>query len=140
MLSHFPLAGKKFLLSVCSRVWTQSLVADIWKQAIVIPVLKPGGDRSQATGYRPIGLTSCLCKTMQRMVNRRFVWVLENRNLLSGAQCGFRHHRSALDHLVNLKYHIQNAFLPSQHLVAVFFDLEKPYTTWRYGILQNLHR
>jgi hypothetical protein len=47
----------------------------------------------------------------------------------------------AIDHLVNLEYHIQNAFLRRQHLVAVFFDLEKAYdTTWRYGILRTLHR
>jgi hypothetical protein len=63
------------------------------------------------------------------MVNRRLIWVLESRNLLSGAQCGFQHHRSALDHLVYLEYHTQNAFLLRQHLVAFVFDLQKAYDT-----------
>jgi hypothetical protein len=74
---------------------------------------------------------------MERMINRRLFWILESRNLLSNAQCGFRRIRSTLDHLVNLEYYIQNAFLQRQHLVAVFLDLEKAYdTTWRYGILR----
>jgi hypothetical protein len=59
------------------------------------------------------------------MVNRGLVWVLQP-------------HRSALDHLVNLEYHIQDTFLLRQHLVAVLFDLQKAYvTTWRYGILRT---
>ena len=34
---------------------------------------------------------------------------------------------------------IREAFVKKQHLVAVFFDLEKAYdTTWCYGNLRNL--
>jgi potassium voltage-gated channel Eag-related subfamily H protein 8 len=66
--------------------------------------------------------------------NRLLVWVLESRNL-SGARCGFRRHRSALDHLVNSKYHIQNAPLLRQHLIAVSFDLEEGLR----HILRTLH-
>ena len=33
-----------------------------------------------------------------------------------------------------------DAFIKKEHVVAVFFDLEKAYdTTWRYGILRDLH-
>jgi hypothetical protein len=43
-------------------------------------------------------------------------------------------------HLVNLEHKIQILFLLRQHLVAVFFDLEKANDTiWRHGILRTLH-
>jgi hypothetical protein len=45
-------------------------VPDAWKEVIIIRLMKPGKDRSHATSYRPIGLTSCLCKTVERMENR----------------------------------------------------------------------
>ena len=36
---------------------------------------------------------------------------------------------------------IHDAFIKKEHVVAVFFDLEKAYdTTWRYGILKDIHK
>ena len=35
---------------------------------------------------------------------------------------------------------VRDAFIHNQHVVAVFFDLQKAYdTTWKYGILKDLH-
>ena len=35
---------------------------------------------------------------------------------------------------------IRDAFLKKEHVVAVFFDLEKAYdTTWQHGIMKDLH-
>ena len=41
---------------------------------------------------------------------------------------------------LRLETFICDAFINREHVVAVFFDLEKAYdTTWRYGILKDLH-
>jgi potassium voltage-gated channel Eag-related subfamily H protein 8 len=106
MLSHLPPTGKEFILCIHNSVWTEISVPEAWRGATVTPIPKLGGEHSLATSYRPISLTSCLCKTMERMVNRRFVWILESRCRLSNAQCGFRRHRPSLDNVVNLEYHI----------------------------------
>jgi potassium voltage-gated channel Eag-related subfamily H protein 8 len=78
MLSHLPPSGKEFLLSIYNRIWTEISVPDSWREAAVIPVLKPGKDCSLAISYGPISLTSCLCKTMERTINRCLVRVLES--------------------------------------------------------------
>ena len=73
------------------------------------------------------------------MINDRLVWFLESNNLLSNIQCGFRQGRSTLDHLVRFETYIRNAFAKNEHVVSIFFDLEKAYdTTWKYGILKDL--
>ena len=42
--------------------------------------------------------------------------------------------------MVRLETFIREAFIKKEHLVAVFFDLEKAYnTTWKYGIMNDLH-
>ena len=106
----------------------------------MIPIPKPGKDIEEPNSYRPIALTSCVCKTMERMINSRLVWYLESNNLISPFQSGFRSGRSTNDHLVRFETFIRDAFIKKEHLVAVFFDLEKAYdTTWKYGILNDLH-
>ena len=95
----------------------------------------------EATNYRPIELTSCICITMERMINDRLVWFLESNNLISGNQAGFRKNYSTYDHLVRLESFIHDAFvIKKEHCVTIFFDLEKAYdTTWKYCIMKDLH-
>ena len=62
---------------------------------LIIPFPKPGNsNKFYQYYYHPIVLTSCICKTMERMVNRRLVWYLESHNLLTNMQCCFRSRRS----------------------------------------------
>ena len=63
---------------------------------------------------------------MERMVNKRPVWVIESINLFTNYQCGFRSRRSTMDHIVGLETSIREAII-QKHLLAVFFDLEKAY-------------
>ncbi|KAG8184355.1 hypothetical protein JTE90_006758 [Oedothorax gibbosus] len=97
-------------------------------------------DPQDAGNYRPIALTSCLCKLMEQMVNARLVYCLEEKGALSPFQSGFRHHRSTVDNILLLETSIREAFVRNRHLVSIFFDMEKAYDrTWRYGILKDLY-
>ena len=121
-------------------MWETGKFPESWELATIIPIPKPGKDHTEPTNYRPIALTSCLCKTLERMINARLVWYLEINNLISPVQSGFRSERSTDDILVRLETFIRDAFVKKEHVVAVFFDLKKAYdTTWKYGILRDLH-
>jgi len=139
-LQHLPIPVLFILLDIFNYVWLGESFPDCWRQATIIPVPKPGKDPSVPNNYRPIALTSCLCKTMERMVNGRLVWYLESQNHLSVHQSGFRQNRSTLDHLVSLEAFIRDSFIQGDHVFTVFFDLEKAYdTTWKHGILVDLY-
>jgi Reverse transcriptase (RNA-dependent DNA polymerase) len=73
------------------------------------------------------------------MVNSRLTWYLESNKILNDVQSGFRKQRSTTDHLVRLESFVREAFIRGEHVVSIFFDLEKAYdTTWKFGILQDL--
>ena len=111
-----------------------------WKLVTIILIPKPGKNNLYASNYRPISLTSCLCKTMERMVNKRLVWFIESNNLFTNCQCSFRSRRSTMDYVVRRATSMREAIIQKQHLVAIFFDLEKVYeTTRRYGVMNDLH-
>ena len=100
-----------------------------WKTAIIISVPKPGMVITDPGSYRPIALTSCLCKTMEQMVNSRLTWYLERHMVITEHQSGFRRRISTVDNLVTLETSIRDAFVGRKHLVSIFFDLEKAYYT-----------
>ncbi|GFX39904.1 putative RNA-directed DNA polymerase from transposon X-element [Trichonephila clavipes] len=108
-------------------VWKEHCFPSSWREAIVIPILKPGKVTTDPLSYRPIALTSCFCKTFERMVNTRLVYVLEKEKCVSPLQSGFRKGRSTLDNLVFLESQIRDAFVRRNHLVSLFFDIEKAY-------------
>lgn len=136
MLLHIPDVALETLLRIFNRLWERGDFPDAWREAIVVPLLKPGKSGTDPLHYRPISLTSSVCKLMERMVNARLSWFLEVNNILTESQCGFRRHRSTVDHLITLDTVIRTAFKQRRHVGAVFFDVEGAYdTTWRHGIL-----
>ena len=77
---------------------------------------------------------------MECMVNSRLVRYLESNKLITNSQCGFRKRRSTMDHVVKFETSIRETNIQKQHLIAVFFDLEKASeTTWKFGIMKDPH-
>ncbi|GFV78767.1 probable RNA-directed DNA polymerase from transposon X-element [Trichonephila clavipes] len=140
MLRHLNPNSLANILFLFNRVWKEHCFPSSWREAIVIPILKPGKVATDPLSYRPIALTSCFCKTFERMVNTRLVYVLEKEKCISPLQSGFRKGRSTLDNLVFLESQIRDAFVKRNHLFSLFFNIEKAYDrTWRYGILRNMY-
>ena len=141
LLKHLPEDTLNILKEILNNIWISGDFPPQWRAATVIPIPKPNKDHTNPLSYRPIALTSCLCKVLERMINTRFIWYLEKYGILDKSQCGFRKHRSTMDHLVSLERYVQDAFARKQQAVGLFFDLEKAYeTTWQYGIIRDLHR
>ncbi|GFW48443.1 probable RNA-directed DNA polymerase from transposon X-element [Trichonephila clavipes] len=139
LLRHLNEDSLVSLLYLFNRIWREQVYPTPWQEAIVIPILKPGKDPKNPLSYRPIALTSCLCKTLERMVNARLVYQLEKYRCIPLFQSGFRKGRSTFDNIIKLENKIRNAFVRRNHLVSIFFDIEKAYDrTWRYGILRTL--
>ena len=65
-----------FIRGVFPNQWNNFLVAFIPK--------------NNSRKVRPIPLASCLLKILERLVNGRLIWHLENSKLLSKNQFGFR--------------------------------------------------
>ena len=110
MLKHLGPQAKKKLLQLFNASWKTSNIPKTWKKAIAIPILKCGKCRTKAESYRPISLTSSVCKLMKRIVNARLMWLLEKDKLLMPEQAGFRQLRSAKDQLTYISQMIEDGF------------------------------
>ena len=72
---------------------------DDWKTANVTPIHKKG-DRTDPSNYRPVSLTSQVCKILESIVRTRVIEHINENNLMSEAQHGFREGRSCLTNLL----------------------------------------
>jgi len=143
LLTHLPNSALSVLLKVYNHIWESGCFPPLWHEAVVIPIPKPGKNHSDPGNFRPIALISCLCKMMERMINVRLIWSLESQGLLSKKLCSIRKSHSPLDHLVCFEMFIRNAIVKKEHVLTIFFDLEKiPQnydTTWKHSILVDLY-
>ena len=127
-LTHLPECILSVLLKVYNSIWESETFPPSWREAVVVPIAKAGKDPKNPTNYRPIALTSCLWKTMERMVNARLMWCLESESHLSDVQCGFRKNRSTVDHLVRFESFVRETFIKKEHVVAIFSILRRRMT------------
>ena len=139
MLRRLPAVALEALLATFNFIWETGTFPAAWREATVIPILKPGKSGSDPQHFRPISLTSSLCKLMEKLVNVRLSWFLECHGVFTNAQCGFRKHRSAVDHILALDSEVRACFSQRKHLGAVFFDIQAAYDSVpRNGILKKL--
>ena len=140
MIKNSHLTFQKQLLDLYNKIYAEQIFPVNWKIALIIPIPKPGKDHSIPQNFRPISLTSCLCKLLEKMINTRLVWYLERENLLSKTQSGFKKNRSTTDSIAQVTCDLQRAITKKKHTIAIFFDLQGAYdTAWKRGILNKLH-
>lgn len=139
MLKNLPQQGFEYIVDIFNFIWQKGVFPEIWKEAIVIPVQKPGKDNSKAINYRPISLTCNLCKVLEKIVSNRLRWKLEREQLLSANQFGFRENRFTLDHLVIIEAQASEAIIQGGHLLVVSMDMEKAYEMiWKERVIELL--
>ena len=141
MLQHLGSTALSKLLAIYNLSWSKGEVPQCWKEARMIPVLKKGKNKSKVLSYRPISLISCICKTMERIVNQRMQWYLESESILVPEQAGFRRYRSTEDQTTHLTQVIEDAFQKQKVTLATFIDFQKAFDkVWKDGLLVKLQR
>ena len=58
ILKHLPSDALKTLLTIMNEIWRTGKFPEDWHKAVIIPIPKPGKDKTEATKYRPIALTA----------------------------------------------------------------------------------
>jgi len=89
-LKYLSFSAKLVLLQLCNLIWNTRILPSDWKHAIIIPSIKANRNKFDPLSYRPIALTSNICKLMEKMVNNRLRWFLETNSIYTNFQCGFR--------------------------------------------------
>ena len=97
-----------------------------WKSALVTPVFKKG-NRSSTANYRPISLTSIVCKILEHVVHSSVINHFERNNILRDSQHGFRKPRSCETQILLTIEDLAKGLDDRQQIDAVLLDFSKAF-------------
>uniref|UniRef100_A0A0P4VPM3 Reverse transcriptase domain-containing protein n=1 Tax=Scylla olivacea TaxID=85551 RepID=A0A0P4VPM3_SCYOL len=128
-----PRVLKETKFQICkplSLLFTKSFnsgkVPEDWKLANVTPIEKKG-DNSLPSNYRPISLTSVVCKLMETVIRNNLVNFLEENDLINDSQHGFRNRRSCLTNLLDFFYDVFTMYDETKAVDIVYLDFQKAF-------------
>ena len=104
----------------------QRKAASDWKLANVPPLFK-GGSRENPGNYRPISLTSVVCKILESIIADQITEHIERNNLMLGSQHGFRSGRSCLTNLVEFFHCMFSIYDNSRAVDILYLDFQKAF-------------
>ena len=142
MLKNLGEKAKEVLLWLYNSCWNGNGIPTKWRTAIIKPLLKDGKDPKLTESYRPISLTSCVGKILEKLAADRLIYILESRNILNDNQAGFRPNRCTTDQVLKLVQHATDQIHSSKanpRTMTTFFDYEKAFDkVWRDGLLWKM--
>ena len=136
ILKHCAKVAAMFLKYIFMQSLNTGNIPEDWRQALVHPVFK-GGNPKQAENYRPISLTCICCKMMERILTSSIVTHLEEANLLSQNQHGFRKDLSCESQLIMLCQDTMSSVDQRNSVDLAFIDFSKAFDKVPHSHLIN---
>ena len=111
---------------IFNRSLEKSEIPNDWKIGHVVPIFKKG-NKSEVGNYRPVSLTSVVCKLLERIIKNRITEHLNKYNLISNSQHGFREGRSCLTNLLESLDFITNEIDQGRAVDVISLDFAKAF-------------
>ena len=104
------------------------------KMQYITPIFKKG-NRTEAGNYRPVSVTSHLIKIFERVIRNSLVVFLEENNVLTSNQHGFRKKRSCLTQLLGHVDNILKSLNSGNEVDVIYLDYAKAFDKVDHNIL-----
>ena len=97
-----------------------------WKKANVVPVHKKN-DKQLVKNYRPISLLPICGKIFERILYNSLFDFLNQNDLISPAQSGFKPGDSCINQLLSITHEIYHSMDEGYEIRGVFLDISKVF-------------
>ena len=140
---HHPLILKEIaeaiaepLSIIFNKSFNEGCLPEAWKEAHVIPLFKKG-KKSQPGNYRPVSLTSIVCRIMESIIRDNLIIHMNSNNLFSKCQHGFIKNRSCTTNLLTALDQWTDAIDQGSAVDVIYFDFAKAFDTVPHSRLLN---
>ncbi len=107
----------------------QGILPTDWKLASITPVYKNKGSKHDSTNYRPISLTSVVCKILEKIIRKNIIYHMKINHLFASDQHGFMDGRSCSTNLLTYLDKITQFLDDKESVDIIYMDLQKAFDT-----------
>ena len=112
-----------------------------WKMANVSAIFKGKGSEDDPSNYRPISITSCVGKILEKIIFKYLYNYLQENQILTKFQSGFRPKDSTVNQLLEIYHTIIENLDNQKDIKFIFCDVSKAFDkVWHKGLLHKLQK
>ena len=126
VLKEFAVEIAPALSCIFQRLLDTGILPEDWRRANISPVFKKG-DRTKASNYRPVSLTSICSKVLEHILHSNISDHLDQYNVLCEEQHGFRSKHSCESQLVQTIHDLALALDNRKQTDVVIMDSSKAF-------------
>ena len=112
------------LHAICNKIWETGKWPSSWTKSIIITIPKKG-NLQQCNNYRTVSLISHGIKVMLKIILNRLKPLAEN--IIAEEQAGFRHGRSTIEQIFNIRILCEKHLQHQRNIYHVFIDFKKAF-------------
>ena len=113
-------------LQVFNLLLKEGVVPVKWKKANIIPLFKKDS-RNKSENYRPVSLSSAICKLLERLIKDHTVDFLVRHKLLNPAEHGILKARSCLTNMLCFLEEISKWLDEGSPVDITYLDFQKAF-------------
>ena len=114
------------LANVFNMSLHEGIVPFEWKEANIIPLFKKGS-RNKSVNYRPVSLTSVICKLLETIIRDHMTDFLIKQKLINPSQHGFLKAKSCLTNLLCFLEEITKWVDDGSPVDVIYLDFQKAF-------------
>lgn len=112
----------------------ESVVPRQWKEAHIVPIHK-GGSKAVMANFRPVALTSSICKVLEKIICATMIGFLTNNHLISPQQHGFVRGRSCQTNMMLCLERWTQMLDDGKSVDVTYFDYSKAFDKVSHRLL-----
>lgn len=106
----------------------EGAVPQEWKMSDITPIFKKVS-KMEPSNYRPVNLTSVVCKVMETLVREHIVAYVQDNNLFTPVQRSFLQGRSCTTNLLEVLDIWTQWIEEGSSVDVIYMDLQKAFST-----------
>ena len=114
------------LAVIYNKSFNEGCVPSEWKNANVTPIFKKGS-KTDPGNYRPVSLTSVICKVMESILKDSLMLHLTSNNILKISQHGFMKGKSCLTNLLEYLEVLTKLVDEGHSVDVIYLDFSKAF-------------